>query len=212
MSYAKLTGGSGIQWPCNETFPNGARHLYTDGRFNTEAEQCETYGHDLDTGSAMTAEHYGAQNPQGRALIKASDYIAPYEQPDKDYPLWLTTGRLVYHFHTRTKTGRVKELQDTAPDAFVEISKEDAAAYNIREGDMVEVRSRRGYVLVPAHLTDIRLGVLFIPFHYGYWDDNTRPRAANELTLEEWDPVSKQPHYKLSAVRIRKVSDSRREA
>lgn len=205
MSYAKLTGGSGIQWPCNEQFPNGAEHLYTDGRFNTAPEYCETFGHDLDTGAQVKEQQYRARAPQGRAIIKASDYIPPYEQPDKQYPLWLTTGRIVYHFHTRTKTGRVPALEEKAPDAFVEISQEDAASYGVQEGDMLEVRSRRGFARAPARLTGIRRGLLFMPFHYGYWDNNDRPRAANELTLPEWDPVSKQPHYKLSAVRIRKV-------
>jgi len=205
MSYAKLTGGSGIQWPCNAEFPNGAERLYTDGRFNTEAEYCETFGHDLDTGAQVTTEQYRAHAPQGRAIIKASDYIQPYEQPDKHYPLWLTTGRIVYHFHTRTKTGRCAELEEKAPDAFIEISHEDAATYDVREGDMLEVLSRRGFARAPARITRIRRGVLFMPFHYGYWDKNDRPRAANELTLPEWDPVSKQPHYKFAAVQLRKV-------
>jgi anaerobic selenocysteine-containing dehydrogenase len=117
----------------------------------------------------------------------------------------MTTGRIVYHFHTRTKTGRASALQQKAPDAFIEISKEDAAAYGVGEGQMLEVRSRRGYAIAPARITGIRRGVLFMPFHYGYWDDNSRPRAANEVTLPEWDPVSKQPHYKFSAVRIRTI-------
>ena len=206
MSYAKLTGGSGIQWPCNAEFPDGAERLYTDGRFNTEAEYCETFGHDLDTGAQVTTEQYRAHAPQGRAIIKASDYIQPYEQPDKHYPLWLTTGRIVFHFHTRTKTGRCAELEEKAPDAFIEISHEDAAAYDVREGDMLELLLRRGFARAQARITSIRRGVLFMPFHYGYWDKNDRPRAANELTLPEWDPVSKQPHFKFSAVQIRKIS------
>lgn len=205
MTYLKLTGGSGIQWPCNDQFPNGATHLYTDGRFNTDPDYNESNGHDLDTGAQVTPDEYRARNPAGRAIIKASDYIPPYEQPDKEYPLWLTTGRIVYHFHTRTKTGRVSALEEKAPDAFVEISQEDASAYGIHEGQMVEVRSRRGFALAPARITGIKPGVLFMPFHYGYWDKNSRPRAANEVTLPEWDPVSKQPHFKCSAVRIRLV-------
>jgi len=205
MTYAKLTGGSGIQWPCNEQFPDGATHLYTDGVYNTDPQYCETYGHDLVTGAQLTPQQYLAHNPAGRAIIKAADYIPPFEEPDKVYPLWLTTGRVVYHFHTRTKTGRVQALQDKAPEAFIEISKADALAYNIQNGDAIEARSRRGYVVAPAKITDIRQGLLFIPFHYGYWDDNSHPRAANEVTREDWDPVSKQPHYKLSAVCIRKV-------
>ena len=87
--------------------------------------------------------------------------------PDEDYPLWLTTGRIVYHFHTRTKTGRSKELHDAAPDAFVQISEEDAAKYGIAEGDMIEVESRRGKVIEPAKIGGIEPGIVFIPFHYG---------------------------------------------
>jgi ferredoxin-nitrate reductase len=206
MSYAKLSEGSGIQWPCNEKYPNGARHLYTDGKFNTALNECENYGYDLDTGAAITEEEYKALNPNGKAFIKASDYIPPHEMPDKKYPLWLTTGRVVYHFHTRTKTGRSKELMAAAPDSYVQISEEDAKKYDIREGDMVEVKSPRGKVIQPAKIGDILPGVVFIPFHYGYWDDPSRSRAANELTLTEWDPVSKQPHYKYAAVSIRKAS------
>lgn len=205
MSYAKLTGGSGIQWPCNEQYPDGASHLYTDGVFNTAIEQCEAYGHDLDTGAAFTQEQYKIINPNGKAFIKASDYIPPHEIPDEDYPLWLTTGRLVYHFHTRTKTARSKELHDAAPDAFVQISEEDAAKYGIAEGDMIEVESKRGKVIEPARIGGIEPGLVFIPFHYGYWDNDERPRAANELTLTEWDPVSKQPHFKYAAVKVSKA-------
>jgi anaerobic selenocysteine-containing dehydrogenase len=205
MSYAKLSEGRGIQWPCNDEFPEGAKHLYTDGQFNTNVHYCETYGHDLDTGAAATEEEYKAHDPKGKAFIKASDYTPPHELPDGTYPFMLTTGRLVYHFHTRTKTGRIKELNDAAPDAFLQISEQDAAEWGIMEGDMVEVESRRGKVTEPARIGGIEPGLLFIPFHYGYWDEPGRARAANELTLSEWDPVSKQPHFKYSAVKIRKL-------
>jgi len=87
--------------------------------------------------------------------LKGAEYVPPYETPDNDYPLWLTTGRLVYHFHTRTKTGRSKALYDAAPDSYVQISEEDAAIYSIAEGDMIEVMSRRGKVTEPA-----KIGVL----------------------------------------------------
>lgn len=205
LSYAKLSQGRGIQWPCNEQFPNGTPHLYTEGRFNTSYDYCETYGHDLETGAATTPEEYRANDPKGKAFLRAADYQPPHEQPDAEYPLWLTTGRLVYHFHTRTKTGRSKELHEAAPDAFVQISEQDAQQYGIASGDMVEVVSRRGRVVEKAMVGDIEPGVVFIPFHYGYWDDSSHPRAANELTITEWDPVSKQPHYKYAAVRIRKT-------
>jgi anaerobic selenocysteine-containing dehydrogenase len=75
------------------------------------------------------------------------------------------------------------------------------------EGDIVEAQSRRGTVQGPARIGDITIGHVFIPFHYGYWDeeDAHAHRAANELTLTSWDAVSKQPHFKFAAVRIRKV-------
>ena len=77
--------------------------------------------------------------------------------------------------------------------------------YGIAEGDMIEVISRRGKVIEPAKIGGIEAGLVFIPFHYGYWDNDHRPRAANELTLTEWDPVSKQPHFKYAAVKIRRT-------
>jgi anaerobic selenocysteine-containing dehydrogenase len=204
ITYAKLLTG-GIQWPCNEQYPNGAERIYTNGLFNTAADYCETYGHDLDTGAVVTQEIYKANDPQGKAIIKAVEYMPPHEMPDADYPLMLTTGRVVYHFHTRTKTGRSVELNNAAPGGYVQLSKEDATQYGINEGDTVEVRSRRGIVIVPAKVGGIIPGHVFVPFHYGYWDERNLPRAANELTLSEWDPVSKQPHFKYAAVTIRKI-------
>lgn len=206
MSYAKLTGGSGIQWPCNEQHPNGAAHLYTDHQFNTHADYCETYGYDLVTGAEKQPEEYKANDPKGKAILKAADYEPPHEEPDAQYPLWFTTGRVVYHFHTRTKTGRSKALNDAAPEGFVQLSAEDAARYGIQDGDLVEVESRRGKATEPAQVGGIEPGLVFMPFHYGYWDhDENQKRAANELTITEWDPISKQPHFKYAAVRIRKV-------
>jgi ferredoxin-nitrate reductase len=206
MSYAKLSEGSGIQWPCNAAHPNGTEHLYTDGVFNTQIDYCEDYGYDLVTGASHTQDDYKLLDPKGKAFLKGVDYEPPHEEPDDAYPLWLTTGRLVYHFHTRTKTGRSKALNDAAPDSYVQLATEDAARYGIADGDMVEVTSRRGRVLEPARVGDIEPGLVFIPFHYGYWDKADRPRAANELTVTEWDPISKQPHFKYAAVRLRKVN------
>jgi ferredoxin-nitrate reductase len=205
LSYEKLTGRSGIQWPCNDEHPAGAERLYTDGHFNTSADYCEIYGHDLSTGAEITEEEYRQNDPHGRAIIKAAEYVPPVEAPDDEYPLWFTTGRVVYHFHTRTKTGRVEELNAAAPDAFVQLAAEDAEAQGIAEGDMVEVESRRGKLRARARVGDIEPGCVFVPFHYGSWDDEGRSRAANELTLTTWDPVSKQPQFKCAAVRVRRV-------
>ena len=130
-----------------------------------------------------------------------------------------TTGRTAYHFHTRTKTGRAPQLAAAAPSAGVEISPADAERMGIREGDVVGVESPRGAVEVKARITGVREGVVFAPFHYGYWDRRTpdgapaagpdgHPTAANELTMIEWDPVSKQPLVKVAAVRVRKLADT----
>jgi anaerobic selenocysteine-containing dehydrogenase len=199
ITYQKLSEGSGIQWPCNGDFPEGRERLYEDGVFNTAADYCELYGHDIVTGAAITQQ----------ARIKAADYVPPPEEPDDDYPFFLTTGRVTYHWHTRTKTGRVHRLNQAAPDAFVEISKADADEYGIQDGDMLEVSTRRGKVEAPARVGNILAGHLFIPFHYGYWDNPERKRAANELTITGYDPVSKQPYFKFAAAKVRNL---RREA
>lgn len=208
MSYAKLRGSAGIQWPCTDQAPDGTPRLYADHRFNTQGDYCETFGHDLTTGAAKRPEQYRASDPQGKAIFHAVEYQPPHEEPNEDYPFWVTTGRIVYHWHTRTKTGRSRELNQAAPDAFVQMHEEDAAGLGIRDGDWVEVESRRGHVTVRAQLGDILPGHLFIPFHYGYWDEPDRARAANELTITEWDPVSKQPYFKCAAARAKKVSGS----
>jgi anaerobic selenocysteine-containing dehydrogenase len=205
LSYAKLAEGSGIQWPCNKTFPNGTERLYTEGIFNTQADFCELYGHDLVTGAPISSEKYRAADPQGRALIKAAEHVPPPEEPTADYPFLLTTGRLVYHWHTRTKTGRVPELQNAAPEPFIQISAPDALRLGLSTGDWVRVESRRGSIKVRARIGDILPGEVFVPFHYGYWDQAEGARAANELTLTAWDPVSKQPFFKCAAVALTKI-------
>jgi anaerobic selenocysteine-containing dehydrogenase len=202
MSYAKLQAQGAIQWPCNEQWPDGRERQYEDGHFNTDVEYCEIYGHDLVTGAAIKPEEYAATNPAGRAVIKGAEHVPPPEEPDDEYPFLLTTGRVTYHWHTRTKTGRVPELNAAAPEAFVELEAGDAARLGIAEGDVVELTSRRGSVRVPARLSGIEPGVLFMPFHYGSWDDPEGRTAANELTLTGWDAVSKQPFFKYAAVRV----------
>ena len=211
ITYDKLRGGSGVQWPCNEEHPDGTVRLYQDGVFPTDPGYCESYGHDLLTGAPVGPETYKAVNPAGRAIFKTAPYHPAHETPDDDYPFRYTTGRTVYHFHTRTKTGRSPQLNGAAPDAWVEISTRDAEAYEVTEGDIVRVESRRGHLTAPVRVSGIRDGSIFAPFHYGYWDEGGVPggnyRAANELTITEWDPVSKQPILKNAAVRIAKIAD-----
>jgi anaerobic selenocysteine-containing dehydrogenase len=212
LSYDKLRGGSGIPWPCTEDAPDGTERLYTDGVFHTDPDTAEDYGHDLVTGAAREETDYRALNPAGRALLRPAHYRPPHEAPGDEYPLSYTTGRTVYHFHTRTKTGRAPELNAAAPDVWVELSPSDAERLGIAEGDRVKVESPRGHIEAKARISGIREGVVFAPFHYGYWDvdasgPNGSPRAANELTVTEWDPVSKQPVFKVAAVRVEKIAD-----
>jgi ferredoxin-nitrate reductase len=208
LSYEKLRSGSGIQWPCTADSPDGTERLYTDGRFNTDPTYCETYGHDPVTGAEFTADEYRAKQPDGRAFLHATHYQPSPEVVSDAYPYQLTTGRTVYHFHTRTKTGRAPELDQAAPDVWIELSRGDARDLGIAEGDLVLVESERGHVRGAARISGIRPGVVFIPFHYGYWDESEPEpdRAANELTKSVWDPVSKQPLFKTAAVRVTRES------
>ncbi|MFH8624073.1 molybdopterin oxidoreductase family protein [Streptomyces vietnamensis] len=210
LTYAKLRGGSGMQWPVNEQAPEGTNRLYTDGITWAHADVCENYGKDLVTGAADSAVEYRSLNPDGKAMIKAADYLPPHEEPSEEYPFQLTTGRTLYQFHTRTKTGRAPQLNAAAPDVWVELSDADAQRLDLNEGDAVEVRTARGALRGRLRVTDMRPGVVFVPFHYGYWDtpsgvgpDATTPgRAANETTITDWDPASKQPLFKTAAAAV----------
>jgi anaerobic selenocysteine-containing dehydrogenase len=211
LSYATLRGGSGVPWPCNEEHPAGSERIYAEGRFWAQPDRCEDYGHDLVTGTPVEPTEYRALNPDGKAVIKAVEYLPPHELPSPAYPFALITGRTLYHFHTRTKTGRAPQLQAAAPDVWVEMSRTDAVARGWAEGDLLRISTPRGRVAARLRVSGIRPGVLFLPFHYGYWD--TEPgreptddgRAANELTLTDWDPVSKQPIFKTAAAGVERV-------
>ncbi|MDP9455461.1 MAG: nitrate reductase [Actinobacteria bacterium] len=217
LTYEKLRGGSGIQWPCNEDHPEGTERFFADSNFNTYTETCETYGHDLLTGAVNSEADHRAMAPNGRAFIKPAPFLPTQEEPGEEYPFRLNTGRTIYHFHTRTKTSRAPQLNAAAPDAWVEISPSDAASLGVGEGDVVRVESPRGAMQAKARINGIRDGVVFAPFHYGYFDTeghdapDGQPRAANELTITSWDPVSKQPMFKAGAVKVTKVADGNGE-
>ncbi|MBZ6210352.1 molybdopterin-dependent oxidoreductase [Streptomyces olivaceus] len=205
LSYAKLQETSGIQWPCDDRAPEGTARLYTDG-----FAWAHRYGKDLETGASQEVVEYRSLNPDGRAMLKAAAYLPPHEEPDERYPFQLTTGRTLYHFHTRTKTGRAPQLNGAAPDVWVEVSVPDADRLDLAEGDLVEVSSRRGSLRGRLRVTGIRPGLLFVPFHYGYWDTeggsgpgpDAAGRAANETTITDWDPASKQPLFKTSTAAL----------
>jgi anaerobic selenocysteine-containing dehydrogenase len=213
LSYDLLRERGGIQWPCTAEASDGTERLYTDHRFWAAADVCESYGRDMITGASVEETEYRALNPDGRAILKAAEYLPPHEDPNADYPMQLITGRTIFHFHTRTKTARAPELNAAAPDVWAELHPEDATTLGIAAGDPVDVLSPRGRIRATARYSDLRRGVVFLPFHYGYWDtpdvtgpgDNQPGRAANELTITDWDPVSKQPLFKTSACRLQRV-------
>ena len=204
LTYDLLRGPSGIQWPVNTDNPQGTERLYTDEFPWAAPDRCESYGKDTVTGAPTEPAEYRASNPEGKAVLKGAPFVPPHELPSEDFPYVLTTGRTLYQFHTRTKTGRAPQLDRAAPEVWVEMSAADAEREGLQEGDLLEVASPRAGVRARLRVSGIRDGVVFLPFHYGYWDHpDTGRRAANELTITDWDPLSKQPIFKTAAAAIR---------
>jgi len=135
----------------------------------------------------------------GLGVFHAIDYIPPAEVPDDEYPLYLTTGRVLYHFHTGTMTMKSQGLNELAPECFVEISQQDAASYNLHEGSNLKISSRRGTIEAKAVISEKAVdGTVFIPFHYA-------KAAANTLTNAALDPIARIPEYKVCAIRLEKA-------
>src|SRR3954471_10143711 len=141
LSYARLRAHNGIQWPVTDEHPDGTERLYVDGRFFASPDYCESYGRDLLTGAPFEESEYRALNPDGKAVLRAAAWLEPHEVPSDEFPFWLITGRTLYQFHTRTRTGRAPQLQAAAPDVWVELSAADAARLDVGEGDLLEVRT-----------------------------------------------------------------------
>jgi formate dehydrogenase (coenzyme F420) alpha subunit len=118
------------------------------------------------------------------------------ELPDEQYPFTLTTGRLMFHFHTGTMTRRSGKLESEVPEAYIEIHPDDAKLIGLNGKNRVRVSSRRGQIELVARVTEhIKPGIVFIPFHFA-------EAAANTLTNSAIDPVAKIPEYKVCAVKI----------
>jgi formate dehydrogenase major subunit/formate dehydrogenase alpha subunit len=119
---------------------------------------------------------------------------------DEEYPLYLTTGRLIYQYHTGTMTMKSEGLNQRAPESFVEISAADAKKYGIADGETAAISSRRGKITAKIQVSRMAVtGTVFIPFHYAQ-------AAANKLTNAALDPVSGIPELKVCAVKIQKAA------
>jgi formate dehydrogenase alpha subunit len=159
----------GIHWPCPTTDHPGTPCLHVD------------------------------QFTCGLGVFHALEYKPPAELPDDEYPMYLTTGRVLYQFHTGSMTMKSQGLNDLAPECFVEISPQDAESYGIEDGDLLRIVSRRGEIEAKARLSGKAVkGTIFIPFHYA-------KAAANKLTNAALDPTAKIPEFKVCAVHIEKV-------
>jgi assimilatory nitrate reductase catalytic subunit len=193
MSYDRIEAARGIQWPYSEAqaevdaaalggplaaFDMTQRHdflgdarLYTEGRFQT---------------------------PDGRANLIPVRFVNNNECPDAEYPFWLNSGRVVEHFHTRTRTGKIGNCNKFSPTPYMEMNPDAADELGIEHSSYVRLVSRRGDAVVMVQLTQ-RVGrdMLFIPFHFH--------DCVNRLTLGLLDPYSRQPAFKQNAVRVEKV-------
>jgi len=174
MSYQRLRAGEALYWPCHAPDDPGTPRLFGE-RFPTA---------------------------DGRARFHAVRCGAAAEEPDDEYPLYLTTGRLLAHYQSGTQTMRVKALRAAEPEPFVEIHPQLAQSHGIAAGDRVRLCTRRGAGSFTARLSPgMRLDTLFVPFHF------SGEGRANTLTQAALDPISKIPEFKIAAVRMERVAD-----
>jgi len=158
--------GKGIFWPCPSKTHEGTPILHTT-RFT-----------------------------RGKGLFHAIEHTPPDELPDEDYPYILTTGRVLYHYHTGTMTMKTNGLNMLSPECFVEISSTDAGKIGLDTGSMVDISSRRGKISAKLKISSKAMeGTIFIPFHFA-------KAAANKLTNAKLDPIAKIPEYKVCAIKI----------
>lgn len=179
MDYETIEGSGGIQWPFRNKDAGDAsttRRLYGDGKFETE---------------------------DGRAQLICAEWEPFPEQPSRQFPFVLNTGRTVEHWHTRTKTGGIAILQRISPRAWLEMNPLDADELKLKPHDLIDVISTRGRVnSVELRITEIIApGQVFMPFHFA-------DRNVNQVTQSAFDPISREPNYKQCAVRIEKATSS----
>ena len=175
ITYERILAEDGVFWPCPSESHPGSTRIFQE-RFATADSRARFH----------PVEHQGA-----------------VEEPDQDYPLYLTTGRVMTHYQSGTQTRRVARLANAVPDAFVEIHPSMALSHSISQGDAVRLTSRRGTAVMKAQLTStIRMDTVFVPFHFA------GDGRANLLTNPALDPSSRMPEFKVCAVRIKKEKRS----
>jgi len=169
ISYKRLDKEGGLQWPCPTPKHPGTIYLHKD------------------------------KFVRGKGLFHAIEFIPPAELPDKEYPLILSTGRVLYHFHTGSMTRRDDGLNFRYPHGHVEVNPVDAMEMGVEDGEKVRVASRRGRIEIPVQVTPRSpQGTVFIPFHFF-------EAAANRLTNTALDPIGKIPEFKVCAVKVEKL-------
>jgi assimilatory nitrate reductase catalytic subunit len=178
LSHDKIEKSRGIQWPCPEGVEEGAPRLYSDGMF---------------------------QHPDGKAKLIPLPFVDNNERPDNEYPFWLNSGRVVEHFHTRTRTGKIGNLNKFSPTPYMEMNPDAAKRLGIEHMSYARLTSRRGDAVVLVQLTQrVPPDMVFIPFHFH--------ECVNRLTLGLLDPHSRQPAFKQCAVKVEPVFDQRAAA
>jgi nitrate reductase NapA len=201
MTYERLHElEAGLQWPCPTVDHPGTAKRYVRGE-----DPVMDMPDIVSVPEGARIYFYADKKHEGRANVFLRPYKGPEEPPDKKYPFFLTTGRVIEQWHTGTMTMRVPEIARSQPNAYVEINPQDAEAYGIRNGDMVKLITRRGFNILPARVVKVSLpGILFVP-----WFDQDWQRMINRVTIDAFDPGSKQPEFKICAARIERVGDPR---
>lgn len=190
--YQEYVKARGLRWPVVRQADGSWRE--TKFRFAGFDDPYVTKGKDIDFYHSVTHD--------GRAQIWFHPYEPPPESPDSEYPFWLCTGRVLEHWHSGTMTRRIPQLHRAMPNAYVEVNRADARRLGVGNGDTVIVESRRGAVELPVWIDGRGQppeGSVFVPFF-----DETM--LINRVTLEAYDPFSKQPDYKKCAVRLRRAT------
>jgi assimilatory nitrate reductase catalytic subunit len=187
ITYEKIEAQNGVFWPCPDENHSGTPRLFEPGSWNPVAQGNGPF-----------------YFPDGKARFNVAPYSPPAENVDDEYPLILTTGRVVSQFLSGEQTRRIGPLLDNYPEPLIEIHPALAEKLGIADGDWVTAETRRGSTTLQALVVKtIRPDTIFIPYH---WPGR---KSANQLTISAQDPISKIPEYKVCAVRVKKADNSK---